>query len=48
MARRASVTVSIAALTIGMLIVIWRVIEVRVSTSLGRTCDLAGTSTTSS
>ena len=47
-ARRASVTVSIAAETIGMLSSIERVSRVRVETSFGSTCDSAGTSSTSS
>src|SRR5712691_8070412 len=48
MASRASVTVSMAALTIGMLIVMRRVNRVRVSVSAGMTEDLAGTNATSS
>src|SRR5881409_835564 len=48
MASRASVTVSMAALTIGMLIVMRRVNRVRVSVSAGKTEDLAGTNATSS
>src|SRR6266852_5386375 len=48
MANRASVTVSMAALTMGMLIVMWRVNRVRVSVSAGKTEDLAGTNATSS
>lgn len=47
-ANRASVTVSIAALTMGMFRTMFRDTRVLVSTSLGSTCDLAGTSTTSS
>ena len=47
-ARRASVTVSIAAETIGISIVIARVSRVAVETSFGRTRDSAGTSRTSS
>jgi hypothetical protein len=37
-----SVTVSMAALTIGMFILIFRVRKVETSTSSGRTSDLAG------
>src|SRR5207247_2383500 len=48
MASRASVTVSMAALTIGMLIVMRRVNRVRVSVSAGKTEDLAATNATSS
>src|SRR2546427_92665 len=48
MASRASVTVSMAALTMGMLIVMRRVNRVRVSVSAGKTEDLAGTNATSS
>ena len=47
-ARRASVTVSIAAETSGISSSIVRVSRVRVETSLGRTADSAGTSSTSS
>src|SRR5438034_121420 len=47
-ARRDSVTVSMAALTIGILMVIRRVRRVRVSVSVGRTEDFPGTSKTSS
>src|SRR6266511_1647700 len=47
-AMRASVTVSIAADTIGISSSIWRVNLVRVETSLGRTADSAGTRRTSS
>ena len=47
-ASRASVTVSIAAETIGIASSMLRVTRVRVETSLGRTCDSAGTSSTSS
>ncbi len=47
-ARRASVTVSIAAETIGMWSVIERVSCVAVETSFGRTCDSAGWRSTSS
>ena len=47
-ASRASVTVSIAAETIGMLSSIERVSRVRVETSFGSTRDSAGTSSTSS
>src|SRR6185437_2470840 len=47
-ASRDSVTVSIAALTSGILIRILRETKVSVSTSLGTICDLAGTRTTSS
>src|SRR5579859_2089452 len=47
-ARRASVTVSIAAETIGIARSIERVKRARVETSFGRTCDSAGTSSTSS
>src|SRR2546427_2849342 len=48
MASRDSVTVSMAALTMGILIVIRRVSRVRVSVSAGRTEDFPGTSSTSS
>src|SRR5438105_733221 len=48
MASRASVTVSMAALTMGMLIVMRRVNRVRVSVSAGKTEDFAGTNATSS
>ena len=48
MAKRPSVTVSMAALRIGTLIVMWRETCVEQSTSLGITSDLAGTNTTSS
>ncbi len=47
-ASRASVTVSIAAETIGIASSMLRVRRVRVETSFGRTCDSAGTSSTSS
>src|SRR5436309_3301015 len=47
-ARRASVTVSIAAERTGIASEIPRVRRVTVETSLGRTCDSAGTSRTSS
>ena len=47
-ASRASVTVSIAAETTGMLISIERVSRARVETSFGSTRDSAGTSRTSS
>jgi hypothetical protein len=47
-AVRDSVTVSIAALTIGMFRVIFRVSMVAESTSLGRILDSAGTSSKSS
>src|SRR5690348_350015 len=47
-ASRDSVTVSMAALTSGILIRILRETKVPVSTSLGTICDLAGTRTTSS
>ena len=47
-AGRASVTVSIAAETIGIWIVMPRVSRVAVDTSFGSTCDSAGTSRTSS
>src|SRR5947209_2479427 len=48
MASRASVTVSMAALTMGMLIVMRRVNRGRVSVSAGQSEDLAGTNATSS
>ena len=48
MARRDSVTVSMAALTMGMFRLMLRVTRVRVSTCVGRTADLPGTSSTSS
>ena len=48
MARRASVTVSIAAETIGMFSEIDGVSRVIVETSFGRTCDSAGRRSTSS
>ena len=48
MARRASVTVSIAAETIGIARSIEGVRRARVETSFGRTCDSAGTRSTSS
>ena len=48
MARGASVTVSIAAETIGMLRVIFGVRRAAVLTSPGRTFDSAGSSSTSS
>jgi hypothetical protein len=47
MARRASVTVSMAALMMGMLSLILRVSQVDVSTSRGNTRDSAGTRSTS-
>ena len=47
-ARLASVTVSIAAETIGVFSLIFLLNEVEVSTSLGRTFEKAGTSSTSS
>ena len=47
-ARRASVTVSMAAETIGIARSIEGVSRARVETSFGRTCDSAGTSSTSS
>src|SRR5690606_15669836 len=48
MAMRASVTVSMAADTRGMLSRILRVSRVETSTSRGSTCECAGTSSTSS
>ena len=46
--QRDSVTVSMAELIMGILILMWRVSLVRMSTSLGKDRDLAGTNTTSS